>query len=229
MGMGGGEEPQKPGIPELTSGKSVEIKGRQNSETQYVIKVPEGAQGLNLQIAGGTGDADLYVKHGSKATQTNWDCRPYRWGNYETCYFDHPAAGEWYVMVRGYYDYSNVNLTGTVTLAPERPEVPECDGGNCLENDIPVNDISGASNSETIYKIDVPAGRKLRVEISGGQGDADLYVRAGEKPTLKQWDCRPYRWGNHETCTINSDTDQTVYIMIRGYYDYSGLQLIALY
>ena len=29
--------------------------------------------------------------------------------------------------------------------------------------------------------------------MSGGTGDADLYVRAGSKPTTSTYDCRPYK------------------------------------
>ena len=45
--------------------------------------------------------------------------------------------------------------------------------------------LSGVANGFTYYKITVPPGRAtLDVTISGGTGDADLYVREGTLPTL---------------------------------------------
>lgn len=51
----------------------------------------------------GTGDADLYVKFGAQATQSNFDCRPYLDGSAETCTITVPAgASQAYLMVHGY-------------------------------------------------------------------------------------------------------------------------------
>ena len=39
------------------------------------------------------------------------------------------------------------------------------------------------------YSIDVPGGMSaLQVNIAGGSGDADLYVREGSQPTLSSYD-----------------------------------------
>jgi hypothetical protein len=40
---------------------------------------------------------------------------PYTTGNNETCTFNAPAAGTYYVNVRAYAAYSGVTLTGTIT------------------------------------------------------------------------------------------------------------------
>jgi hypothetical protein len=66
-------------------------------------------------MSGGTGDADLYVRQGSQPTTTTYNCRPYLSGNTESCSISNPAAGTWYVSVRGYSAYSGVNLTATAT------------------------------------------------------------------------------------------------------------------
>ena len=62
-------------------------------------------------MAGGTGDADLYVRHGGNASADVWDCRPYINGNSETCVWDQPAPGTWHGMLRGYLDFTNVDVT----------------------------------------------------------------------------------------------------------------------
>jgi hypothetical protein len=77
--------------------------------------VPSGASNLNIKIAGGTGDADLYVKLGSQPTTSSYDCRPYVSGNNESCTASAPTAGTYYIMVRAYATYKNVTLTGSYT------------------------------------------------------------------------------------------------------------------
>ena len=48
-----------------------------------------------------------------------------------------------------------------------------------------VTGLTGATGSQTFFKINVPAGQaKLDIVMSGGTGDADLYVKKGAKPTL---------------------------------------------
>ena len=58
-----------------------------------------------------------------------------------------------------------------------------------LSNNIPVTNISGASGSQQFWKLTVPAGQTQVVfNISGGTGDADLYVRRGSRPTTATFD-----------------------------------------
>ena len=66
-------------------------------------------------ISGGTGDADMYVKLGSAPTSSSYGCRPYKSGNAETCTFNAPTAGTYYVNVRAYAAYSGVSLKATIS------------------------------------------------------------------------------------------------------------------
>ena len=80
----------------------------------YTMVVPAGATNLRFTIAGGTGEANLYVRFGSAPTTTAFDCRPKRVGNNEYCAFPTPQAGTYYVTVRGGQTaYSGVTLTGS--------------------------------------------------------------------------------------------------------------------
>lgn len=83
------------------------------SARYYAIEVPTGATQLTVVISGGTGDADLYVRRGELPREYAYDCRPFRPGNDETCTFTSPAAGYWYIMLRGHEDYGNVSLVAT--------------------------------------------------------------------------------------------------------------------
>ncbi len=76
------------------------------------------------------------------------------------------------------------------------------------------------------YSFDLPSGMStLTVRISGGTGDADLYVNEGSKTRNNRWDCRPYLTGNDEVCTINNPGANTWHIGVKAYSAYSGVTL----
>jgi hypothetical protein len=91
-----------------------------------------------------------------------------------------------------------------------------------------VASISGAAGSARYWRITTPANKTLSVTISGGTGDADLYVRSGSRPTTSTYDCRPYLTGNSESCAIATQAGD-YYVMVRGYTAISGVTLIASY
>jgi hypothetical protein len=90
------------------------ISGASGSAQYWRIAVPAGRTRLTVNITGGTGDADLYTRFGSRPTTTSYSCRPYLNGNGETCTINNPAAGDHYIMLRGYSAYSGVTLSGTI-------------------------------------------------------------------------------------------------------------------
>ena len=102
-------------------------------------------------------------------------------------------------------------------------------GGLVLCNGVAVALPSVALNAwSSIYTINVPAGKTSAVfTISGGTGDADLYVRIGSAPTTTSYNCRPYTTGNTETCTFNAPTAGTYYVGVRAYAAFSGVSLKA--
>ena len=75
------------------------------------------------------------------------------------------------------------------------------------------------------YTMPVLAGHTVTFTISGGTGDADLYVRAGAAPTTSTYSCRPYTTGNSETCTFTPSANTTYYVNVRAYAAYSGVSL----
>ena len=124
-------------------------------------------------------------------------------------------------MIRGFSAFSSVTLTGRTTTAATTPS---------LVNGVPVTNISGASGSQQFWKLAVPAGKtSLTFTISGGTGDADLYVRSGAKPTTSTWNCRPFLNGNNETCTLTNPAAGDWYVMIRGFTAFSGVTLKGTY
>ena len=210
---------------QLQNNLGIAISGATGSATYYYIDVPANAASLGINLAGGSGDADIYVSQGQKPTTTSYQCRPYQNGNNESCNFTAPAAGRWYVMVQGYNNYANAQLTASYNLNGGG----NCTDANCLTNGVPVTNLSGATATEALYKIVVPANSQLNIATSGGTGDVDLYVKAGTVPTTTSYDCRPYKNGNNESCSITVTQAGTYHVMLRGYANYSGVQLSASY
>ena len=89
--------------------------------------------------------------------------------------------------------------------------------------------ISGAKTSKTYYALNVPSGSSsvtfTIVGSSSGSNDADMYVRAGAEPTTTTYDCRPYKTGSNETCTIPNPTSGAYDVMLVGFSAYSGVTL----
>jgi leucyl aminopeptidase len=107
VGGGGGGGVLQNGVPKTG------LSGASGSAQYFTLQVPAGATNLKFVTAGGTGDADLYVRFGSQPTTSTYDCRPYLNGNNETCTISSAQAGTYHVMIRGYSAYSGLSLTGS--------------------------------------------------------------------------------------------------------------------
>jgi PKD repeat protein len=86
-----------------------------NWTSDYTLVVPTGASNLKFVIAGGSGDADLYVQRNAAPTTSSYLCRPYLGGNSETCTFASPTAGTYHVRINAYTTFSGVTLTPSYT------------------------------------------------------------------------------------------------------------------
>ncbi|WP_223787968.1 endonuclease [Marinicella meishanensis] len=102
--------------------------------------------------------------------------------------------------------------------------------GSALSNGVPKSGLSGNSGSQQFYTFEVPAAASaLSFSLSGGSGDADLYIRHGSQPTTGTFDCRSWTGSNHENCTINNIQAGTYHVLIHAYEDFSGASLLAQY
>ncbi|MGV6851735.1 MAG: S8 family peptidase [bacterium] len=226
-GGGGGGGTTGPTV--LNNGDSVSGLGTATGNAlEYKIAIPAGATNLQVNISGGTGDADLYVKAGSAPTSSSYDCRPYKSGNAESCSFASPTTGDYFINIQAYNTFSGVTLSVSYTA-------PSGGGGGgtgttVINNGDTLTNLSGAASSWTHYKVSVPAGATdLQINMSGGTGDADLYVKFGAEPTSSSYDCRPYKSGNTESCTFATTSEGDYFISINAYSAYSGMSLSVSY
>lgn len=188
----------------------------------YTLSVPAGATNLTFVTSGGSGDGDLYVKFGSAPTTSSYDCRSWNSGNGESCAITTAQAGTYYVMVYAYSGFSGLSLTGSYSIGG---------GGTALTNGVAVTGLTATSGNWTsTYTLVVPAGAtNLSFAISGGTGDADLYVKLGGAPSTTSYTCRPYLSGNSETCSWTAPTAGTYYVAVRAYSTFSGVALMPKY
>ncbi|WP_428264818.1 trypsin-like serine protease [Haliangium sp.] len=211
--VGGGDNRLENGVP--VNG----LSGNQGSFVHFQLEVPAGAKDLEIRIAGGSGDADLYVRHGSQPTTSAFDCRPFLNGNNETCTIDAPEAGTFFVSIQGFRTYSGVSLLATFDTG---------DGGGPGFPGLELEETNlSASRGQFIhFTLDVPAGAAaVSFDISGGSGDADLYVRRDNQPTTSAFDCRPFADGNTENCTFDAPVPGTYFVSVRAFRAFSGVTL----
>ncbi|GAB3350813.1 hypothetical protein GCM10027430_14240 [Lysobacter tyrosinilyticus] len=123
------------------------LSGAAGSSQTYSLVVPAGATGLKFVSAGGTGDADMYVKFGAQPSTTVYDCKSEGSTTAETCNIATAQAGTYYVLIKGYAAYSGMSLTGSYTAGGG--------GGaqtysNAADYSIPDNNATGISSPITV-------------------------------------------------------------------------------
>lgn len=160
-------------------------------DLRYTMEVPAGASSVTFTISGGNGDADLYVQYGSAPTDSSYDCRPYRYGNAETCTFDNPQAGTWHVRLNAYESFSGVTLVGDYQVSGgggNDPQTYENSGNyqvsdrSTVESPIAVSGRSGNAPSDTQVYIDVRHTYvgDLRIDLVAPDGSTyNLWNRSG--------------------------------------------------
>nr|WP_211193781.1 M4 family metallopeptidase [Pyxidicoccus fallax] len=203
-----GVPPPPPVTTPLTNAVPVTgLSGSSGNKKYFTLEVPAGQTSLKFETAGGTGDADLYVRFGGVPSSSTYDCRPYSSGNAETCTFNNPQAGTWYVMVNGYTSYSGLTLTGTYSGGGG--------GGGTPTTETATGTVARREN-DNFGPYNVVPGTSFSVVMTGTR-NPDLYVRFGSAPTTNAYDCRPSTSGASETCTLTVPAGQTsAYVMVRG-------------
>jgi CARDB protein/leishmanolysin len=89
--------------------------------------------------------------------------------------------------------------------------------------------LSGTTGDELLFKLDVPVGSPsiLTFELSGGTGDVDLFVEAGERPTNRDGydDCLSGSPTTVERCQIGSAQPGTYHILLHAFSTFSGVTM----
>ncbi len=145
----------------LSNGVAVTgLSAATGASLNYTLVVPAGATGLSFVIAGGTGDADMYVRFGSAPTDTVYDCRPYLGGNAETCNIATAQAGTYHVRLKAFSTFSGVSLTGSYTAGGG--------GGAFFQNttDVAIGDNTTVNSPITVSGVAGNAPATLSVAVN---------------------------------------------------------------
>jgi serine protease len=211
---GGGDPDPDPDPDELQNGVPVTgIAGASGSERRYTLTVPAGASSLTFSISGGSGDADLYVRHGAAPTTGTYDCRPYLNGNNETCNFPSAQAGTWHVMIRGYNAYSGLTLQASYSTGGGGGD--PCTGCTKYSGSLSGTGASAVQPDGTYYQ--------------SGAGTHQGWLKG---PGAADFDLELYRWNGFSWTRVSQSTsptsdEQVSYNGSAGYYywrilSYSG-------
>ena len=122
--------------------------GEGDSRRYFKLEVPEGKGELEWCAFSGTGDVDLYVKHGAKPTLNNYDYRSKTSGNDDSCTIQTPESGTWYAMFYGFgYGYQGAKLLADMD-DQEKYDLELSIQGNGRVN---ANKVGIATSSDTEY------------------------------------------------------------------------------
>lgn len=103
-----------------------------------------------------------------------------------------------------------------------------------MDDDVnPVDSWAGLQEGGTVLKNEekrfetpeLPAG--TYTFLMEGTGDADLYVRIGQAPTQRKFDCRPFKASSSESCQVELTSPTTLHVMVRGWNTSSDYDLIG--
>ncbi len=83
-----------------------------------------------------------------------------------------------------------------------------------------------AKNEEIRFETpELPAG--TYTFLMEGTGDADLYVRIGDAPDQRKFDCRPFKASSSETCQVEITSPTVIHGMVRGWDASSDFDLVG--
>jgi hypothetical protein len=213
------------GVTVLTNGQTVTgIAVATGAWKHYMLTVPASQTSLVINMSGGTGDGDMYVKLGAQPTSSSYDYRPYKSGNAESVSVTNPAAGDWYISIYGYAACSGVSLVATYSAGGGGTTMNETESNNttATANTIATSGttVTGKVSSTTdidYFKVTLGAGRMLTGDLtvpSGKDYDMTFYNSSG---TTLASGTNGSGAAEHVTYTNSGASSMTVYIKVFGY------------
>ncbi len=191
-----------------------------------------------MMVVGGThprGKTSINVTPLSATSSTSLDMAQRLWYRALTTYWTSTTgfSGARTGTVQAATDLYGAAAAASVTAAWDAVGAPGGSGGGgttTLTNGVAVTGLSASTGAWKHFKITVPSGQsQLQIVMSGGTGDADLYVKRGAQPTSSSYDYRPYLTGNNETVTVTNPVAGDWYISLYAYSTYSSVTLKATY
>jgi len=187
----------------LTSSQPISSSIERGEIKHFKISASRGKT-VSILLNGLDNDADLHVRIGAKAKGGTYDCKSTNDGvNDDTCSVTLTENDDVYIRI---YGFRSTDFTVKATVQ---------NGGG----DNAINITDSVSQGETkFYTLSATAGQTLESILDELNADADLYVRVGARPTGSQYDCKSTNGGtNQDTCSLDINQNDTVYIAVDGY------------
>ena len=126
----------------------------------------------------------------------------------------------------GFSNYSSLGwygMKGTLSGAVNS-------GYPVLTSGVALTGQSSAAGGWKYFQIDVPAGKtNVAFSLSGANGDADMFARAGSIPTSSVFGCKSDGPNSVENCSLGSPAAGRYYVGIYAYSAYSNLSVKATF
>ena len=201
----------------LTPGQPITINGERNSFGLAFVTVPPDTEILQVRLRGDNGDADIVLFDPDFDTEVS-----FLFGTNETLSIRDPAPGLWAARIDGDLDYENAELSAHL-LTPTELEAPGEAGS-----------LSEARTGETFFKVTVPdATALLRVTLTGGSGDPDLFLARGRIPLCGSFltslpcdeDESSFAIGPYELLTLENPDPGEYFLTVHGARAYQDVVL----
>lgn len=209
----------------LTAGVAVtSLAGPQLSLRYFTFEVPPGSDDrvLQFRLRGGTGDADLWVRHLSASEPGVWDCQSsalfLNLDRIEVCAVPAPASGTWHVSVRGFDEYAGVSLDARIV-----PLVSLTPG-------IARTGLAAPTLDLLYFEIYPPASTTMMLTTTGGSGDADLFATNRTRldfPSLYGAPCASFEDGSNESCSPFTQDGGRWTVVLFGFSSFADVSLLA--
>ena len=108
------------GVPVVLNNKlTMDASKALDQFKMFRVGVPAGQTRLTVSTTGpSTVDLDLYVRRAGQPTETLYDCAPFESDSTETCIFNAPASGTYYLGVHNYNAPTSTAFTIKAAITP---------------------------------------------------------------------------------------------------------------
>ena len=200
----------------------------------YYVNVTDNLSSLTVKTYGGTGNVNLAISPQTVPDPFNmffgweepwfgdlselgiigngdgaWDDGP---GNDHVVTLYDVEPGLYYVAAYTYGKANDFTIAASLTYQPENIE-PE--DAVVLTAGVPYGPLSGYDGLYQFFKIDTPQGtERLEVDLSNGFGQATLYMKLGDAPTMTDYSHHSNSQGAGDKIAFNDPTPGTWYILL---------------
>ncbi len=194
-----------------------QLDGAADQLQLFSFELTDTATDLFVELEGMSGDADLVLYDGAFAIPTLIQCTSTQREGTESCAVPLAHAGQYLVGVHGFTDFTGANLRVSYN-------------SNEIANNTLTEGISLRPSKSLNLTLDIPQdATNLQINLTGGIGDADMYVTSVPANGGAPYDCQSYELNNEEECTLRTVPAGSYHITITAFMNVQDLALAVTY